>query len=75
MLTKVGDLFETDSGREHLFEKTTVIYLGLDDDEGAWRKRFEFPAPGSLDFLWLCFVGLLCKIYIFAFLRWQLFKA
>ena len=33
--SEVGDLFETASawGREHLFEKTMVIDLGLDHDE------------------------------------------
>ena len=31
--SKVGNLFETVLGREHLFEKTMVIDLGLDHDE------------------------------------------
>ena len=62
MVAKVGYLFETDSGREHLFEKTMVIDLGLDDDEaktveGEWRKRFDFPRSGKMDVLWFSFTG------------------
>ena len=52
-----------------------VIDLGLDDDEaktveGEWRKRFEFPAPGSVDFLWFGFVGEVVSVA--QSVKWQL---